>query len=152
MESVILWAFFIIGIALLCYSLKKLPFKEWILVYLLTSYFSIVIGVLVVEENMLYYPVKFLNEHFESNLLFEYLWFPIITIYFYRTTYHSRYFGILLQGVLYISVLTFFEMLFEKYTDIIEYHTWTWMHTFASALFLIIFIRTFVKLYSHLNS
>ncbi|ASN05379.1 CBO0543 family protein [Virgibacillus necropolis] len=73
MESVILWAFLLIGIALLCFSIRKLPFKEWILVYLLTSYFSILIGAIVVEENMLHYPVKFLDDHFGFSFLFEYL-------------------------------------------------------------------------------
>ncbi|WP_257351035.1 CBO0543 family protein [Pseudalkalibacillus decolorationis] len=146
MERVILWGLLIIGIALLLYSLRKLPFKEWLFVYLLTTYFSIIIGTIVVEENMLDYPIKFLNKHFDSSLLYEYLLFPVVCLYFYRTTYHSRYFNILLQGGLYTTALTIIEVLLERYTDLIKYNSWTWIYTFTSVFILLVFIRIIVQL------
>ncbi|WP_430786832.1 CBO0543 family protein [Virgibacillus flavescens] len=152
MDSTILWGSLMIGIALLFFSIKILPFAEWTIAYLLTSYLSIILGVLVVEEKMLDYPVKFLDGHFDSNLLYEYLWLPIAIIYFYRTTYYSRFSGILLQGLVYTSVLTIIEVLIEKNTNIIEYITWTWWYTFVSVFILMVFIRMFMKLYSDRDS
>ncbi|MFC0272852.1 CBO0543 family protein [Metabacillus herbersteinensis] len=146
MERIILWLLLIIGIILLVFSLRKPPIKDWILIFLLASCFSIFLGVLVVEEKMLEYPISFLSEYFGSNLLYEYLLFPVVCIYFYQTTYYSRYLGITLQCVVYTSVLTIIEVLFEKYTDLIEYHTWTWIHTSISIFFLMMFIRIIVQL------
>ncbi|WP_315969526.1 CBO0543 family protein [Oceanobacillus massiliensis] len=93
------------------------------------------IGVLVVEEKMLEYPIRLFSNYFASSLLYEYLLFPVVCIYFYQTTYHSKYMSIVLQCLLYTSALTVIEVLFERYTDLIEYHTWTWIHTFISIFF-----------------
>lgn len=147
MDKVLLWAFLFIGIGLLLYSLRKLPFNEWILLYLLTAYLAIVIGVFVVEENMLEYPVKFLGNHFKSSLLFEYLWLPLINIYFYRTTYHSSYSGILFQGFVYTSVITIVELILERYTNVIQYYTWTWLHTFIGIWIFFVVIRIVMKVF-----
>ncbi|WP_404456724.1 hypothetical protein LG329_15860 [Virgibacillus necropolis] len=137
----------IIGIALLVISLRKPPMKDWILIFLLTSYFSTFFGVIVVEENMLDYPIKlFPHEHFDSHILYEYLILPVVCVYFYQTTYHSGYKGIFLQCLIYTSALTIIEVIFEKYTDLLEYNTWTWIHTFIGVFLLMFFVRFLMKL------
>jgi hypothetical protein len=112
----------------------------------LASFFSVFLGVLVVEEKMLEYPISFLSKYFSSSLLYEYLLLPVVCIYFYQATYYSRYPRIILKCALYTSVLTIIEVLLERYTDLIEYHTWTWLHTFISTLFLMMFIRILMQL------
>ncbi|MCM3118252.1 hypothetical protein M3610_23785 [Neobacillus sp. MER 74] len=146
MERIILWSLLIIGITLLIYSLRKPPIIKWIGIFALSSYFSTFFGVLVVEEEMLEYPVRFLSNYFSSSLLYEYLLFPVVCIYFYQTTYCSRYFNIVLQGILYTTVLTIIEILFERYTELIKYHTWTWKYTFISTFLLMLFIRFLMHL------
>lgn len=146
MERIILWALFIIGITLLFFSFRKPVIKDWIIIFLLSAYLSTFFGVLVVEEKMLRYPIRILSKFFDTSLLYEYLLFPVVCIYFYQTTYHSRYISIALQCALYTTALTIIEVLFERYTDLIEYHTWTWMHTFISTFFLMIFVRILMQL------
>lgn len=146
MERIILWLLLIIGIALLFFSLRKPPIKDWILIFLLTSCFSIFIGVLVAKKKMLEYPIRFLSKYFSSSLLYEYLLLPVVCIYFYQTTYYSKYPSIILQCALYTSALTILEVLLERYTDLIEYHTWTWIHTFISTFFLMMFVRILMLL------
>jgi hypothetical protein len=145
-EKIILWSLLIIGIALFFFSLRKPPIKDWILIFLLTSFFSIFLGVLVVEEKMIEYPISFLSNYFSSSLLYEYLLLPVVCIYFYQKTYYSRYPDIILRCTLYTSALTIIEVLLERYTDLIEYHTWTWIHTFISIFFLMMFIRILMQL------
>ncbi|WP_163528802.1 CBO0543 family protein [Halobacillus ihumii] len=146
MESIILWLLLIIGVILLIFIMTKLPFMEFLFGYLLTSYFAIVIGVLVVEEKMIDYPDKFLQNHFDSSLLFEYLLFPVVCLFFYRTSYHSSRIGILLQAALYTAALTAMELTIERYTSLVEYSTWTGIHTFFSVLIFMIFIRVLLQL------
>jgi hypothetical protein len=146
MERVILWLLLIIGIGLLCFSLRKPPTKDLIIIFLMTSFFSIFLGVLVVEEKMLEYPISFLSNYFSSSLLYEYLLLPVVCIYFYQATYFSRYPSIILKCALYTSVLTIIEVLLERYTDLIEYYTWTWKHTFISNFFLMMFVRILMQL------
>lgn len=146
MERIILWSLLIIGITLLFSSLRKPPIKNWILIFSLASCFSTFFGVLVVEEKMLEYPVRFLGNYFSSSLLYEYLLFPVVCIYFYQTTYRSRYLNIVLQCILYTTVLTIIEFFFERYTELIKYHTWTWIYTFISTFLLMMFIRFLMQL------
>ncbi|WP_299089555.1 CBO0543 family protein [uncultured Metabacillus sp.] len=141
MEKVILWILLILGIVLFLNSLRKPPIKHWILIYLLASYFSIFLGVLVVEEKMLKYPVQFFDKYFSSSILYEYLLFPVVCIYFYQTTFHSKFLGIIRQAFLYTAALTLTEIMLEKYTDLIEYLTWTWLHTFISIYLLMLTLR-----------
>ncbi|WP_254119667.1 CBO0543 family protein [Bacillus sp. FJAT-29790] len=146
MDRIILWALFIIGIVLIIFGLRKPFIKDWILVFLIKAYFSTFIGNLVVENEMLKYPVRFLSEYFKSSILYEYILLPVVCIYFYQTTYHSRFVNIILQCVLYSAALTITEVILEKYTNLIEYLTWTWIHTFLSTFFIMIFVRTLMYL------
>ncbi|MFP3125602.1 hypothetical protein OH784_23240 [Ectobacillus funiculus] len=146
MEKIILWSLLIIGIVLLFFSLRKPPIKNWILIFLLTSFFSMFLGVLVVEEKMLEYPIRFLSHYFTSSILYEHLLFPVVCIYFYQTTYHSRYINMVIQCLLYTSALTSIEIIFERYTELIKYYTWTWVYTFISTFFLMMFVRILMQL------
>ncbi|MEH6908620.1 CBO0543 family protein [Neobacillus drentensis] len=51
-----------------------------------------------------------------------------------------------LQCILYTTVLTIIEFLFERYTELIKYHTWTWIYTFISTFLLMMFIRFLMQL------
>jgi hypothetical protein len=152
MERIILWALLLVGITLLIFSLRKPFIKDWILIFLLNAYLSTFIGVLVVEENMLEYPIRFLGNFFTSSLLYEYLLFPVACIYFYQKTYNSSFKGIFLYCLMFTSGLTVIEVLFERYTDLIEYHTWTWKHTFISTFILMFFIRIIMQLINQKES
>jgi len=144
MDKIILWGALIIGLVMLLFSLRMVPLKDWLIIFLFTGYISVIAGTIVTEENMISYPVKILENHFVSSLQFEMFTLPIICIYFYHTTYHSTYIGVFLQGLLYTSVLTLLEFLMETYTNVIQYHSWTWMVTFVTVLILIIFVRAFI--------
>lgn len=151
MERTILWLLLVIGFVLFLCSLRKPPIKDKMLIALLTSYFSTFIGVLIVEKKMLDYPIRFLSSYFSSSLLYEYLLFPVVCIYFYQTTYKSRFPSIVLQCILYTSALTIVEVVFERYTDLIEYHTWTWIYTFISTFLLMMFIRILLLLLNRME-
>jgi hypothetical protein len=147
MDRILLWALLIIGMVLLFFSLQKPLIKDTVLVFLLKAYFSSFFGVIVVEENLIEYPVRFLDQYFKTSLLFEYFLYPIMCVYFYQTTYHSRLLGIIVQCALYTSALTIIEVLCEKYTSLIHYHTtWTWMYSFISIFLLSFFVRMLMEL------
>ncbi|RBW67948.1 CBO0543 family protein [Bacillus taeanensis] len=146
MEQIILWALLIIGISLFFFSLRKPPLKDWLLMFLLSANITTFLGVLVEGEEMLHYPVKFLSDHFDTSILYEYVLFPVICIYFYQTTYHAAYRGIVGQALVYTAALTIVEVGVERYTNLLHYHTWTWVHTFISVFLLMLFLRFMMKL------
>lgn len=145
MDHYLNWGLLIFGLALFLYSLRKPPLHVWITTFLLKAYVSTFIGVLIIEEGMLEYPVRFLEGYFDSNILYEYLLLPVVCIYFYKATYQVNVWRILGVGLLFTSGLTFVEALFEANTSLIEYHTWTWMHSFASIYIIMVLIRLLLK-------
>ncbi|MBA2870251.1 general stress protein CsbA [Anoxybacillus calidus] len=152
MDRIILWSFFIIGIVLLFFSFRKPLIKErkpiikdTILVFLMKAYFSTFIGIFVAKEKMIEYPVRFLSKYFETSIIFESFLYPIMCVYLFQTTYHSRFLGIIVQCALYTAALTIIEVFCEKYTDLIHYHTWTWMHSFITIFLLSLFVRILMQ-------
>jgi hypothetical protein len=92
------------------------------------------------------YPVRFLGQYFKTSILFEYFLYPIMCVYFYQTSYRSSLPGIIVQCALYTSALVILEVLCEKYTNLIKYHTWTWMYSFISIFILSFFVRMLMQL------
>ncbi len=144
-EKAILWLLVFLGIGLFIFSLRKPPLKEWLLFFLLTGYFSSIIGVIVVEEGMLTYPVNLFNRHFDSSLTYEYVLFPVLGIYYYQSTFRSGWGGYVGKAAIYSAIITILEFFLEKYTDLIHYESWTWWYTFLSTLLLLVMIRVIVK-------
>ena len=144
-EKTMLWLLALIGVGLFVFSMRKPPIKEWLLFFLLTNYFSSIIGVIVVEEGMLTYPVNLFNRHFDSSLTYEYVLFPVLGVYYYQSTFRSGWTGYFVKAAIYSGIITITEFFLEKYTDLIHYESWTWIYTFLSTLFLLFIIRIIVK-------
>jgi hypothetical protein len=138
-EQLFLWVLFFLGILLLIFSLRKPPIKDWLFVFMFTGYCSSILGVIAVEKGMLSYPVRLFGDFFDTSPLYELLLLPVVNIYYYQTTYLSSWIGIIGQGFIYTTVLTFVEVILERYTDLIHYKTWTWQNSFLS-IFLILFL------------
>jgi hypothetical protein len=145
MDITILWLLLILGLILFLSSLRKAPIYHLLFVFLITAYFTTFISVFIVENGMLEYPVRFLSQYFVTNVLYENLLLPVICMYFYRTTYNSSYTSWIIQCIVYNAFFTTIEVLFERHTDLIHYHTWTWVHTFISTFLFMLTIRMLIQ-------
>lgn len=92
-------------------------------------------GALVVENRLIEYPVRFLSYANRISLNFEFFIFPAISALFnihfpakkslvYKTLY----------VVAYPTAITFFEVILEKYTDVIKYINWSWYWSWITML------------------
>ncbi|WP_305853291.1 CBO0543 family protein [Halobacillus amylolyticus] len=135
-----LWCLHILGLVLFIFALRKPPRKDWLLMFLISAYFAIILGVIVVEEHLLTYPVS-LFKHFQSSVLFEFLLFPVLCTYYYQTSYFTGAFGIIWQAVVFSGVLTIIEFCLERYTDLIRYLQWDWYYTFTSVFLFMVSVR-----------
>lgn len=150
-DKILLWSFFILGVALLIFSLRRPPIKDWLLTFFIAAYFAAIIGTIVESMHLIEYPTTFLKEVFSSSLLFESLLFPVINIFFYQSTYRSRTLSIIIQGALYTSVLTIVEVTLKKYTSLIQYPNWNWFLTLVTVFFFLIGLRFLLKLINRKN-
>lgn len=138
-EKLILWGILFLGILLLTFCLWSPPIKDKLLVFLFTAYCSVIFGVIVVEKGMLSYPVNLFDRYFNSSMLYEFLLLPLTNVFYFKTTFHSSWIGMIGQGIVYATALTFAEVLVERYTNFIHYKTWTWQASFIS-IFLVLFL------------
>ncbi|NGQ96730.1 hypothetical protein G3578_16315 [Brevibacillus sp. SYP-B805] len=145
MDRILLWALLIIGMVLLFISLRKPLIKDMVLVYLMKGYISSFFGIIVAEEKWVEYPVRFLGQYFKTSIIFEYFLYPIMCVYLYRTSYRSSFLGIIVQCALYASAMTILEVVCEKYTNLVKYHTWTWMYSFLTIFLLSFMVRMLMQ-------
>ncbi|GAA0427894.1 hypothetical protein GCM10008983_00160 [Lentibacillus halophilus] len=145
MEMMLLWLFFIIGIVLFIRSWIKHPFQEWLLCYLLAAQVAMLLGQLVVHYQLLDYPVK-LFPQFESSILYEYLLLPMIIVhYYYQTSSRSSIFRMVWIALASSGILTIFEVILEKNTNLVAYMQWHWYYSLISIFLFLIIIRFLMK-------
>ncbi|WP_047984336.1 CBO0543 family protein [Ornithinibacillus californiensis] len=117
-------------------SLRFIPRDKWreaSVIFLSQQFVTWFFGLLVVELHLIEYPVRELAEVNKTSFLFEFLAFPIITIFF--CIYFPQA-AVAWKKVLYTSAfctgLTIFEVVFVKYTLLISYIRWDWYVTWVS--------------------
>lgn len=151
MDTIILWICVALSITLFLLSFRKQPIKDWLLSFLLASYFAYIIGTIVVDLNLIEYPILRPSHIFNTGYLYELLFFPIVGVYFYQTSYTSGFKGIIFQCLLYTLALTIVEILIVKYTHLINYLNWNWAYTFCSVFSFMLIIRFLLILINRKN-
>lgn len=150
-DEILQWFFLILGIALFIFSLRRQPVKDWLLIFFIAAYFATLIGTIVESLHLIEYPTRLFKETFPSNLLFEAVILPVINMYFYQLTYHSRSVNIIIQGILYTSVLIIGEVIIKKYTSLIVYVNWNWFISFVTVFCFLLAVRFLLKLINRKN-
>ncbi|TFJ94385.1 CBO0543 family protein [Lentibacillus salicampi] len=145
MDIILLWLFLILGLILLTISIKKGSLINWLLCFWLAAYLITFVGDLVVEYQMLTYPVQ-LIPHFRSSALYEYLLLPLICVYYYQATVHKSLSHSIWRAFIYSGLLTAFEVILEVNTDLIHYITWNWFYSLAGQFVLLLLIRWLMRL------
>lgn len=94
-----------------------------------------ILGLVAVEFGWIEYPARELQEATHSSFVFEFLVFPVLSIFFslYFPTGES-----LLRRTLYTVAfgggICIPEVILENYTQLVKYHEWRWYWTFFSVM------------------
>lgn len=137
LEAIILIGVSLIAIFSLFFIPKQKRFQAQF-VFLFVQFVTWMLGLSAVELHFLEYPYRELSKVNRTSFIFEYLILPILCIHFNaRFPQHGNikkklgfYFGTL-------SILTGFEVVLEKYTEVIKYTGWKWYITFLSVWFVL---------------
>ncbi|MEC1696651.1 hypothetical protein P9E60_14725 [Schinkia azotoformans] len=88
---------------------------------------TFLIGLMVVEKELLEYPVRLFPSINRTSFTFEYYVFPVICAAF-NVWYPNNPSALVQSGYLigFSTVLTTIEVMLEKYTDLIKYIHWAW--------------------------
>ena len=111
-----------------------------IVAFLSQHIISLPLGLFVAELGLLEYPVRLFAAISRTSFTYEYFFLPVVCILFNvwypnnrsKALQWSYYIGV-------VSILTGFEIIFEKYTELIKYIHWEWYMTWLS-LFLTFYL------------
>lgn len=115
-------------------------------IFLITQLFTWILGLLVVEFGWLEYPVREFAKANATSFSFEYFSLPVITIFL--VLYYPQH-KPLPKKLFYVgafsSTLTIIEYFIEKYTLIINYHSWKWYWSWISVTILFYLVMSIYR-------
>lgn len=123
----------ILGFSLLPFFLRKPPIKDWLLVFLWNAVTNGIIDKLIVSYKTVKYPVRLLPDMFKTNILFDFLLYPIITIAYNQLTIKDKTLGIFIKVFYFTIPMILIELWAERKTGLIKFQrAWKWYHSFIS--------------------
>ncbi|MDF2591669.1 MAG: hypothetical protein K0S75_1135 [Clostridia bacterium] len=133
--------------------IPKNKFREATFIFLFTQLPAWILGLAVVEADLIEYPVREFHKANGTNFSFEYFVLPFICIFFnlYYPNGKSHY-KKLVYGISIIGIFTLVEYIAEKYTLILKYIHWEWYHTFLSMYIVIYLVRAVYKWFFKLKN
>lgn len=141
------WILVMIIVTSIIFLIKFVPLqklRDAVIIFLSLQMLTWPLGLIAVEKKWIEYPVQLLpneNQTNKSSLLFEYFLFPLLAILF--SLYYPKYKNkmvIVLYYLIITGIFTILEVVIERYTDLVQYHTWRWYWTFISVL-IVLFIN-----------
>lgn len=102
-------------------------------IFLFKQVLTWLLGLLIVEMNLIEYPVRVFQKATKSSFTFEYFAYPVICVFFnLYYPFGKSIAAQLLHYVLYTSGITIFEALLERHTRLIKYIHWQWYWTWVT--------------------
>ena len=141
-----------VGLLLIPFAFKREKLKDWLLIFFLKGYISSFLDQIIVKKKRISYPVRFMSKYFDSSLLFDYLLFPLLCVFYNRTSEKSNLHSIFLQSFIYSTPMTVLEVILEKKTNLIRYKkNWNWLITYLTLVITFLFVRGFIAIIRKFN-
>jgi len=137
----------VIFLGSLPFVLKKTPIKDSLLVLCMNGYTNAIVDRFLVNRQILQYPIRFILKEFKSNVLFDFLCLPTVSLWLYHLTKNDNPFKIVYKIVLTISSLFLVELWAEKYTKLIKWKKgWKWYYSLFSLNVRVLFSRLVIAI------
>ena len=141
-----------VGLLLIPFAFKREKLKDWLLIFFLKGYIASFLDQIIVKKKRISYPVRFMSKYFDSSLLFDYLLFPLLCVFYNRTSEKSNLHSIFLQSLIYTTPMTVLEVILEKKTNLIQYKkNWNWLITYSTLVVTFLFVRGFIVIIRKFN-
>lgn len=129
---------FIGGILALPFTFFRRNIKERAILFFFTGYAATFLAQMVVGKKMVKYPVRPMPKYFQTNILYEQLLLPLMSLWFNHTTRRSRLPGIVGQAFLYSGAHTLIEYGIEKKTRLVQWKKWSGFTNICSIIGLLL--------------
>ncbi len=152
MDKKLLKFFWGLGLLLVPFAFRRKHLKTLLLTFFIKGYLVSFIDQIVVKRKQLKYPVRNFQNYFKTSILFDYFLFPLLCVFYHRTTEKKKGLAILLNAFFYSIPVTLIEGILEKKTNLIHYkNQWTRWISFATLTGTLWTVRILVVLINKFN-
>lgn len=120
------------GIAGWSLLFRKGPLKDWFLVYLFKTLLSTLTDLPVANKKIVKYPVRYFPKAFNTNIVFDYVLFPLLCVVYSQFTNKWKPLKTILSVFILSAPMTVIHYWLAKNTQLIKYsRRWSWFHTLS---------------------
>ncbi|MEH7418749.1 CBO0543 family protein [Neobacillus drentensis] len=120
--------------------------RENLLIFFSKGVIATLIDAYVVGTKRIEYPVRPFSKIFKTNIIYDMLFFPILSVIWVKISYNDKFSKILMKSLLFSVPMSLGQWFMEKNTGLFKWNKWSALHTFASVNFTLFIIRGFVGL------
>ncbi|CAM3589210.1 CBO0543 family protein [Cytobacillus oceanisediminis] len=123
---------------------KGKKMRETLVVFFSKGVLATLIDAYVVGTKRVEYPVRPFPKIFKTNLVYDILFFPLLSVIWVKISYNDNLRNILLKSLIFSVPMSIAQWYFEKNTRLFKWRKWSIFHTFGSVCFTLFTIRGFV--------
>ncbi|MDR0137603.1 CBO0543 family protein [Metabacillus idriensis] len=146
MEKTMIKGLFVLCAVMFPFVIRKPNVKEMLIVFFAKGILSTLIDAYVVNTKRIEYPIRPFPKIFKTNILFDMVFFPLLSVIWVRQSYKDNLPGILLKSLTWSVPMSIAQWYMEKRTRLFKWKKWSVFHTFASVSFTLFTIRALAEL------
>ncbi|MCM3728385.1 hypothetical protein M3226_22305 [Neobacillus cucumis] len=125
--------------------------RENLLIFFSKGVIATLIDAYVVGTKRIEYPVRPFSKIFKTNIIYDMLFFPILSVIWVKISYNDKFSKILMKSLLFSVPMSLGQWFMEKNSRLFKWNKWSVFHTFASVNSTLFIIRGFVGLLKMLD-
>ncbi|MFP5115840.1 CBO0543 family protein [Bacillaceae bacterium C204] len=130
---------------------KGSKMRENLVIFFSKGVIATLIDAYVVGTKRLEYPVRPFSKIFKTNIIYDILFFPLLSVLWVKLSYNDNLSKILLKSLIFSVPMSIGQWYFEKNSRLFKWKRWTPFHTFGSCSFTLLTIRGLVGLLKKLD-
>ncbi|HZG73217.1 MAG TPA: CBO0543 family protein [Chondromyces sp.] len=141
-----------VSLILLPFAIVKRPFKDWLIVYLVSVIGNSSADRYLVSKGYLKYKTRPFPKRFSIHLPFDYIQYPLLLLYYNQWTLNSKPFGIFLKLFPFVIPQVIVETVAAKKSNLIVWKKgWTWYHSLFSLIAKFLLCRLIIAAVRKIN-
>ncbi|WP_058002279.1 CBO0543 family protein [Heyndrickxia sp. FSL K6-6286] len=151
MEKRLLHLLFTLCMLCLPFLFRGSKMRENLVVFFSKGVIATLIDAYVVGTKRIEYPVRPFPKIFKTNIVYDILFFPLLSVIWVKLSYNDSFGKILLKSLLFSVPMSLGQWYLEKYSKLFKWKKWSPLHTFGSVSFTLFTIRGLVGLIKMLD-
>ena len=146
MEKILLRFLFASSLAAAPFILKRNNLLMNLTVFFAKCVLSSSIDSFFIKRGKISYPVRPLAKVFDTNILYDLLFYPLLSVIWVKWSYQSKPLKLIARSLFFSVPMTLLQWFLERKIDLFRWKSWSVFHTFASINFTLFTIRGLVGL------